>query len=63
LLKAVLDAALTVRQRAQGLTLDEPDDHLLVLRYRGEPVAYFSSAVVTIQTIRLVADRILEERR
>jgi len=57
MLKGILVAALTIEQRKQGSSLDEPDDHILRLLYQGEPVAQFSSTGATVAEIRAEASR------
>jgi len=42
---------LTKEARDQGLTLNEPDDHILNLLYHGEVVARFSQTGVTLHNI------------
>lgn len=37
--------------RDQGLTLNEPDDHILHLLYHGEVVAKFSQTGIQVQNI------------
>lgn len=61
MLKGILDAALTSEQRQKGFSLDEPDDHILQLLYKGKPVAYFSFSGATVAEIRATADRIAKQ--
>jgi len=61
LLKGILVAALTAEQRERGFSLDEPDNHTLLLLYQGKPVACFSSIGATVAEIRAEADRIARE--
>ena len=61
MLKCVLEAALTAKQRERGFSLAEPDARTLRLLYQGEPVADFSSSGATIAEIRATADRIAKK--
>lgn len=42
---------LTKEARDQGLTLNEPDDHILNLLYHGEVVARFSQTGAQVENI------------
>jgi hypothetical protein len=53
----VLDNALSPEHRRMGFTLDEPDDHTLVLCYRGKEIARFSATGVTTAEIVETVDR------
>lgn len=58
-----LDNVLTKTQRDSGLYLEEPDDHVVVLKHGDEVVATFYQTRVTAQTIRETADRWLKEHQ
>jgi hypothetical protein len=47
----------------QGLSLHEPDDHILELRQHGKVIARFSQTGVTIENIMEVVKQTLQERR
>ena len=53
----VLDNVLPPEHRRMGFSLEEPDDHTLVLRYRGKEIARFSAMGVTIAEIVETMDR------
>ena len=53
---------LAARHRRAGMRLFERDDHTMELRLRGATVARFSATGVTQDTIRLIAERHLNER-
>lgn len=61
MLKNILVAALTIEQRKQGFSLDEPDDHILRLLYQGKSVAHFSSSGAAVAEIRAEALRIAKK--
>lgn len=56
----ILQGALTLEQRANGLSLEE-DDHCLYLLYKGKQVAVFSATGATVQSIRQEAEKVLNE--
>lgn len=57
-----LDKVLTKRQRDTGLYLNEPDGHLLELKYGDEVVAVFSQLGATVQSIRETAHEWLKKK-
>ena len=57
------DKYITEDWRKQGLTLTEPDDHILELRKDGNVIAGFSQTQVTIQNILKVARKHLQSHR
>ena len=56
MLREVLDAALTLRQRQAGLYLEEEED-LLYLKRRGDVLAVFSAVGASVESIRAEAER------
>jgi hypothetical protein len=56
-MSGVLDNALSPEHRRMGFSLEEPDDHTLVLCYRGKEIARFSATGVTIAEIVQTVDR------
>ena len=53
----VLDNLLTPEQRRMGFSLEERDEHTLVLCYRGKEIARFSATGATIAEIVETMDR------
>jgi len=58
-----LNNHITEEWRRQGLSLNEPDDHVLELRHHGEVKARFSQTGATVENILKVAKRVLQEGR
>lgn len=54
---------ITEEWKQQGLTLEEPDDHILELRHHGEVIARFSQTGVTTENILKVAWQAIKERQ
>lgn len=52
MMQAILKGAITPAMIAYGIELYEPDDHLLILRCKGEVIATYSSTGVKVETIR-----------
>ena len=63
MLPTVLNGCLLESHREAGIELYEPDDHLLVLRCKGEVIATYSSISVRIEEIRKDATEWLREHR
>ena len=53
----VLDNVLSPEHRRMGFSLEEPDDHTLVLCYRGKEIARFSATRTTVAEIVETVDR------
>jgi len=53
----VLDDTLSLGYRRMGFSLEEPDDHTLVLRYRDKKIGRFSATEITIAEIVETMDR------
>ena len=53
---------ITKEWKQQGLSLNEPDDHVLELRYQGKVLARFSQSGATPENILKVAGKALRER-
>ena len=51
---------ITEEWRKQGVTLTEPDDHVLELRHQGEVVARFSQSGATVENILKVSREVIE---
>lgn len=60
--QAILKGALLPAHLAAGIELFEPDDHMLVLRCKGEVIATYSSIGVRVEQIRNDANEWLEKR-
>lgn len=43
-----------------GFSLTEPDDHVLELCFKGEPVAWFNQNTATIDNIRSICQKFIE---
>lgn len=43
-----------------GFSLYEPDDHILELSFKGEPVAWFNQNTATIDNIRSICQKFIE---
>ena len=54
---------ITEEWRQQGLSLHEPDDHVLELRLDKKVIARFSQTGVTLENILKVARRITREAK
>ena len=50
--KAVLKGALLPAHLAAGITLHEPDDHILILRCGGEVIATYSAISALVSEIQ-----------
>jgi len=61
--QAILKGALLPAHLAAGIELYEPDDHLLVLRCKGEAIATYPSTGVFVTKIREDATEWLERKR
>ncbi len=57
----VLSGCLTNKQKEQGFSLVEEDDHFLNLLLNGKVVAVFSATGATVTAIRETADKIMGE--
>ena len=61
MIKAVLKACLTAKQREAGLYLEEPDDHTLELKDKnGKVLAVWGSSGATVIEIRKEADKYIK---
>lgn len=60
-MQAILKGAIPPACIAAGIELYEPDDHLLVLRCKGEVIATYSSIGVRIEEIQNDAAEWLEQ--
>jgi hypothetical protein len=56
-----LDNCLTDKHQAFGLSLDESDDHLLLLKAAGKVIAAFNQCTARTQDILAEADKYLLE--
>lgn len=61
--QAILKGALLPAHLAAGIELYEPDDHLLVLRCKGEVIATYSSIGARVSEIQRDANTWLARRQ
>ena len=61
--QAILKGALLPAHIAAGIELYEPDDHILVLRCKGEVIATYASTGALVSEIRKDAYRVAGEKR
>lgn len=61
-MQAILKGALLPEHIAQGVELFEPDDHMLVLRCKGEVIATYASTGAKIEEIRKDTDEWLLQK-
>lgn len=59
--QAILKGALLPAHLTAGIELYEPDDHLLVLRCKGEVIATYASTGALVEEIRKDATEWLEK--
>ena len=60
--QAILKGALLPAHLAAGIELYEPDDHLLVLRCKGEVIARYASTGAKVSEIQKDATEWLERK-